>query len=422
MDARQLSAAALVALAAFCSLGASARTQNFIVQADTPDDARLFAETAERCRRDLAMEWLGKELPPWSQPCPVKVTARPDLGAGGATSFMFDRGRPFGWTMNIQGSRERLVDSVIPHEVTHTIFATHFGRPLPRWADEGACTSIEAEVEKSKHKKLLIRFLTTGQGIAFNRMFAMTEYPENILPLYSQGYSVARYLIAQGGKQRFVAYVGEGMQTNNWPGVTRKYYGFADLSELQVTWLDWVREGCPSLDQAPQLAGALYREAVGGGPRVPVTPVGFQREVEQVAAAPDVTATAGRRQELLPVDPPTSDVVDAPAQGGYGSTASVADSSAGWYSRQRDLAASPEATPAADAGGFQEAKVASAAAPAPYRPGSIGRSAKEEGPMVRQSLARQQPIGRPTQTVLEAGSGYQPLPGPARNSAGVQRY
>ena len=49
----------------------------------------------------------------------------------------------FGWDMKIQGSEERVLDSVLPHEVTHTIFASHFRQPLPRWADEGACTTVE---------------------------------------------------------------------------------------------------------------------------------------------------------------------------------------------------------------------------------------------------------------------------------------
>jgi hypothetical protein len=429
MDARQLSAAVLVALAASCCFaapcfGASARTRNFIVQAPTPQDAQLFAETAERCRRELALAWLGRELPPWRQPCPVTVSVGSRLGAGGATSFMFDRGRPFGWTMNIQGSRERLVDSVIPHEVTHTIFATHFGRPLPRWADEGACTSIEAEAEKIKHKKLLIRFLTTGQGIAFNRMFAMKEYPSNILPLYSQGYSLARYLIAQGGKQRFVAYIGEGMDTNNWPAVTRKYYGFADLSELQVTWLDWVREGCPALDEAPQLAGALYREAVAGQsvatPDTNVTPVGFEQQVAQTDAVAIPGESQGSRNDLLPIAPPSGDAAAAPRADKVHqqfSDASDAEGSSGWYSQQRDRAQSGRLAKSGDAateGG--DARVASAAPRAPYRPGSIGRGASSgDGPIVHQSLARQQPIGRPTQQVLDSGSGYHALPGPITN-------
>ncbi|MGH9198154.1 MAG: hypothetical protein ACRD1T_20775, partial [Acidimicrobiia bacterium] len=142
-----------------------------------------------------------------------------------------------------------------PHEVTHTIFATHFGRPLPRWADEGACTTVEHDSEKHKQHRMLYEFLTTGRGIAFNQMFAMTEYPPDVLPLYSQGYSLVRYLIAHGGKQKFVQYVGDGMRMNNWTKATQTHYAFHSLSELQVTWLEWVRRGCPAIAPgATQLA------------------------------------------------------------------------------------------------------------------------------------------------------------------------
>ena len=89
----------------------------------------------------------------------------------------------------------RILDSVLPHEVTHTIFATHFRRPLPRWADEGACTTVEHHSERQKQQMFLIDFLHTGRGIAFNQMFAMKEYPQDVMPLYSQGYSLARYLV-----------------------------------------------------------------------------------------------------------------------------------------------------------------------------------------------------------------------------------
>jgi hypothetical protein len=247
MEARLVSVA--LATAALLACGAGARSQNFIVQAPTQQLAQEICTAAENYRRDLAIEWLGKELPPWQQPCPIQAKVHPQLGAGGATSFMFNpNGEPFGWTMEIQGSRERVLDSVLPHEVTHTIFATHFGRPLPRWADEGACTTVEHPDEKKKQERYLIEFLMTDRGIAFNKMFAMKEYPPDILPLYSQGYSLARYFIQQGGKRKYVEYIGEGMRTNNWPAATRKYYGFKDLSELQTTWVEWVRAGSPDLD------------------------------------------------------------------------------------------------------------------------------------------------------------------------------
>ncbi len=237
-----------LALAPAVVSAASARSQNFIVSASTPALAHEICEAAENYRRDLAIEWLGKELPPWRQPCPIEAQVHDNLGAGGATQFSFSRqGMPFGWSMSVQGSRERVLDSVLPHEVTHTIFASHFGRPLPRWADEGACTTVEHTSEKHKQDRFLIEFLMTERGIPFNKMFAMKEYPPDMLPLYAQGYSLARYLIMQGGKRKYVEYVGEGMQTENWPAVTRKYYGHKDLSDLQVTWLEWVRIGSPKL-------------------------------------------------------------------------------------------------------------------------------------------------------------------------------
>jgi hypothetical protein len=262
MEARFLRAALLVA-AVIVSLGAgrpyySVRSQHFIVSAPSAQLAEEICKAAEKYRRDLAIEWLGRELPEWQGPCPIRADVSPSLGAGGATSFVFHGGAPTQWTMQIQGSRERVLDSVLPHEITHTIFATHFGRPLPRWADEGACTTVEHDSEKAKQDKFLIEFLTSDppRGIAFNRMFQMKEYPPDILPLYSQGYSLARFFIAQGGKPKFVEYVGEGMQTNNWTATTRKYYGFGSLSELQLTWVEWVRQG------SPVLAGGILPESL----------------------------------------------------------------------------------------------------------------------------------------------------------------
>lgn len=238
----------------------SVRSQHFIVSAPTRELAEEICQAAEQLRKDLAIEWLGQELGTWRDICPIQANVHPQLGAGGVTSFMFDRGQPWGWTMSVQGSRERILDSVLPHEITHTIFATHFGRPLPRWADEGACTTVESPAERAKQDKFLIQFLTTDRGIPFNQMFAMKEYPADILPLYSQGYSLARYLIQQGGKRKFVDYVGEGMRTNNWTATTKKHYGFTSLSDLQVTWVDWVGQGSPDLSAMASAASPAASE------------------------------------------------------------------------------------------------------------------------------------------------------------------
>ncbi len=106
---------------------------------------------------------------------------------------------------------------------------------------------MEHASERAKHVRGSSEFLRTNRGIAFNRMFAMTEYPPDILPLYAQGYSLAEFLIEQGGRQRFVAFLGDGLRDNQWAAALAKHYGISDLGTLQTTWLAWVSKGSPPL-------------------------------------------------------------------------------------------------------------------------------------------------------------------------------
>src|SRR5262249_44277601 len=125
----------IVLAGALASLGASYRTQNFVVEASTPQFAQQIGQYAEHYRRQKAQQWLGQEMPTWGQPCPLRVTVSMN-GSGGATSFAFDNGRILSMDMHIEGAPDRLLVSVLPHEVTHTVFAYYFRTPMPRWADE----------------------------------------------------------------------------------------------------------------------------------------------------------------------------------------------------------------------------------------------------------------------------------------------
>src|SRR5687768_16768947 len=77
------------------------QTTNFVVDAPSKALATQLAEAAEQYRRMLAIDWLGHELPPWDERCPVRASIQ--RGAGGATSFCFTRGRVHDWKMEIQG-------------------------------------------------------------------------------------------------------------------------------------------------------------------------------------------------------------------------------------------------------------------------------------------------------------------------------
>lgn len=235
------------------------KTTNFVVSAPTPQLAKEIGDAAERWRRQLSIEWLGQEMPPWSKTCPINARVAPRLGAGGATSFVFDRGEVFGWKMNIQGSRERILDSVLPHEVTHTIFASHFRQPLPRWADEGACTTVEHRSEVAKQERMLIEFLKSSpsRGIPFSEMFAMKDYPSDVMPLYAQGHSLAQWLIENRGRKAFLDFLADGVRDENWPRAVHQHYGFDSLYAMQNSWLDWVKQGRPQLTPETSPIGQL---------------------------------------------------------------------------------------------------------------------------------------------------------------------
>ena len=273
MDARNLKlvhrAFAVVAFAAVLVItlpisAATYKTTNFVVTAPSEALAREIGDSAEKWRNDLSKEWIGQTMPNWSKPCKVVAHVSPRLGAGGATTFVFDRGEVTGWDMQIQGSRERVLDSVLPHEITHTVFASYFRRPLPRWADEGACTTVEHQSEIGKQERLLIQFLKTGKGIPFSQMFAMKEYPKDVLPLYAQGHSLTQFLLERRGKQAFMEFLTDGMSDENWRRAIDEHYGHENLYALQESWLDWGPPRTPSFGNGARCCSTSGSNRTGG--------------------------------------------------------------------------------------------------------------------------------------------------------------
>jgi hypothetical protein len=121
---------------------------------------------------------------------------------------------------------------------------------------------MECPSEKQKHRTMLLQFLRTQRGIAFSQLFAMTDYPHDIMPLYAEGYSLAEYLILHGGRRKYVQFLDEGLATDQWPAAVRHHYGLGDLGVLQNTWLAWVQAGFP-LPAATAVAAAAPRPLPG---------------------------------------------------------------------------------------------------------------------------------------------------------------
>jgi hypothetical protein len=254
----------LLLAGAFFSVGAGWRTQNFVIDAPTQAMAQQAGQYAEQYRKEKAIQWLGREMPAWNEPCPLKISVTMN-GSGGATSFVFDRGAILSQDMHIEGSFERLMNSVLPHEITHTVFAYYYRQPVPRWADEGGSVLSEDDLERSRHDRLVREILNTpGRMIPLRRLFTLTNYPSDVMVLYAEGYSVTNFLVGASNRPAFLQFIAQGMR-GDWDGAVRAHYRFNSIEELEGAWLASLRA------TRGQPAGVLAsRDPVGtgGGPAV----------------------------------------------------------------------------------------------------------------------------------------------------------
>lgn len=281
-------------------------TANFRTQAPNRELAEKFGDFAEHYRKEKALEWLGREMPTWPEQCPLKVEINLKQ-SGGATTFTFiptqlgvqDQ------EMKIWGETKQLLYSVLPHEVTHTVLAHHFGRAVPRWADEGGSVLSENEEEWFNHDIRCREILNAGRGIRMRVLFTLKEYPRDMITVYAQGYSMCDFLINQhkGGRAVFLKFVGLGMKNNNrnWEAAVQECYGYNSVDELEDAWIDHLRK--PPLriaarTKTPTTAIPASRDVRTSGGDVPM----LEAPAAVRSAAPDEDRT--RRAESKPVARP----------------------------------------------------------------------------------------------------------------------
>jgi hypothetical protein len=263
---------------------ASYKTANFIVTAPNAAAAREVADAAEAARTAAGRRWFGKEPAAWPRPCSIRVSLA--LGpTGGATSFDFARGdsdKPevaFA-AMDLRGSLHQLLSSILPHEMTHLVFAHHFGRPLPRWADEGVAILAESLTDQAAHDARCRDLLNEGRGIRLRVLLRMMDYPKDLMATYTQGHSLARFLTgvtaeagddgnAQKGPTRFVQFLERGTEGNtaaSWDRAAKELYGYESVDTLEQAWLDWLGKSESVLNKgaADRSIRPLVRGVVSG--------------------------------------------------------------------------------------------------------------------------------------------------------------
>lgn len=245
MALRRLLAVALLA-PVFASMGAQYRTTNFVVNAPTQEVAQQVGQWAEYYRKAKAVEWLGYEMPNWQKPCPLNVTVSMQ-GPSGATSFVFNPGPQGGvldMDMQITGPLDRLLASVLPHEITHTVFAYYFRRAVPRWADEGGSVLSEDDTERDRHDKIVRGILNRSQQFRLRQLFKLADYPgsnDKVMCMYAEGFSVSHYIVYTTNRQTFLRFVALGMQ-EGWDKAAQTCLGLRSVEDMEEAWLKFLRD------------------------------------------------------------------------------------------------------------------------------------------------------------------------------------
>lgn len=291
MALRRLVAPAVALFLLPCFINAATyRTPNFVVEAATDKLAQEFGQAAEYYRKAKAQEWLGREMPQWQRPCPLRVEIGPD-GPSGATTFDFAQ-KPIYQFMKISGPKERLLNSVLPHEVTHTVFAAYFQTPVPRWADEGGSVLSEDDLERSRHDQMCRQLLNQGRAMRLGYLFSLTQYPNDVMVLYAQGFSICRYLVDQSDRATFLQFVQHG-QNQGWDNAVQTYYRLPSVNALETAWIDSLKKSRITGDIAA--SGRTKAPAVKGSP-AELTSAGNRRVLRTTdpPAFPDLTPGSAR--------------------------------------------------------------------------------------------------------------------------------
>lgn len=239
---------------------------NFV--ADGPNVRDEYLEAAEAARRDIAVFWTGKPLRgDWTYPCKVRVTGEGDSFEGvGKTNFSFDRGEVFNWSLQVQGPRQLIRDSVIPHEVHHTVVATEARRPIERWLDEGMAALFELPKDQARLRRQAQRYLDHPHT-AFQR-FDSREYPageHDVIVLYSTGFTLVEWLIKQRGTETLWNFVLDERKASD---KFHSFYGMS-VSSAWRQWRAWLRDRNPNssaLLQRQHIAMKEPSEADNGKP------------------------------------------------------------------------------------------------------------------------------------------------------------
>lgn len=213
-----------------------ASSDNFVVYAPTQELADEVLKKSEQLRTKLARAWLDKELAPGVGAAMIYVSLS-DRESHGLTS---PKNRPDEkyHAVTIRSSRDKTLNVILPHELTHALIADEFGTRLPEWADEGVACYQDGSELSGKRRHTLARFARTAQWPSLEGVLRQQKYQSDDHAFFTVASSVTEFLLERDSPKTFFAFAIEGKE-KGWSFAAQTHYGFRSLRELESKWQEW---------------------------------------------------------------------------------------------------------------------------------------------------------------------------------------
>ncbi len=200
--------------------------------------ARAVLDRAEQLRKQIAIEWLGEELPPSVGQVLLNVdySNKPDSGLTWAKDHP-DRKLH---AVLISTTPGQLPDGVLAHEMAHCVLATRYPHPnrLPAWLEEGIASQYDDANRQQIRQRIMSWFATTGNWPRLAPILNSKRVHSDDQEAYALAATVTEVLLERGTRQKLLQF-GELVGKAGLEGALNQCYGIAGTAELELLWKAW---------------------------------------------------------------------------------------------------------------------------------------------------------------------------------------
>jgi hypothetical protein len=221
-------------------------SENFVVS--TPDNvsratdqklAEQVLHRAETFRREIALQWLGAELPNGAGQTSISVVLSPNEDSG--LTWAKDHPDRTLHSVYLRTTAENSVGCTLHHEIVHVVLATFAPHPnrLPSWLEEGIASRYDDDTRRAAREQMRRTWVSSGQ---IPRLVELLENPD-ILSVdesaYASATSLVSFLLTKGNERTLLRFAADG-QRYGWEASLRAHYRINGHAELQTQWQAWL--------------------------------------------------------------------------------------------------------------------------------------------------------------------------------------